>query len=615
MATLQPNQTTEKLMLLKGTRDKLATIDVTPGAIYFTTDYPGIYVDFAAEGGKEARRVRMGDVTVVDTLAELKDLATNAITEGQKLGKDTLYYAKDKNVLCIYDEDEGKFVWINDLSDLTSRVSTLEGTVGTQGTRITNIETAIGTKTTNHAATNGKTIYEAIEAEYTRATGAESNLQGQINTLKGTGTGSLGDLQTQIDNLDKAYKDADTGINTTIKTIYGNNTIPTTGAKTITGNAAAIGDLEDRLDAYDALNLGANAQENVIETIAVTLNGSADPSVTMGTGNDAKKATITLPKDLSKYDGGSVITGINNTITNDVKGSGWGTDNKKPSLMSNLAAINTINSKLSGIEAGAEVNDINTIKVSLGTPSAASDGLAISGKAVTVTVPSTLAHLQSGITGKNAETRVTDIETNITNITKTDGAINTAKQAAIDAAKTYTDGEIDKVEAALNTALAGADAMTFMGAIGYKADGNTPLLPTTGVRCGDTYVLSAESTNHAYHPGDMLIALKDQTSSSYPGTIIASGSAASATAECWFHVKTGYEGNHEARMSVIADQTSGSTTTATGNKIALTSHVAPTNTYGDLGTVEFTSTNSNIAISKTAGQNGAINFNLVWATF
>jgi hypothetical protein len=50
MADLNAKATTEKLLLLRGTREDLATLNITPGAIYFTTDYPGIYVDFPAEG-------------------------------------------------------------------------------------------------------------------------------------------------------------------------------------------------------------------------------------------------------------------------------------------------------------------------------------------------------------------------------------------------------------------------------------------------------------------------------------------------------------------------------------------------------------------------------------
>jgi hypothetical protein len=73
----------------------------------------------------------MGDVTVVDKLDDLKNLAAASITAGQKLGKNTLYYAKDKNVLCIYDEDEdeGKFVWINDVSQLATDLSSLSNDV------------------------------------------------------------------------------------------------------------------------------------------------------------------------------------------------------------------------------------------------------------------------------------------------------------------------------------------------------------------------------------------------------------------------------------------------------------------------------------------------------
>jgi hypothetical protein len=70
--------------------------------------------------------------------------------------------------------------------------------------------------------------------------------------------------------------------------------------------------------------------------------------------------------------------------------------------------------------------------------------------------------------------------------------------------------------------------------------------------------------------------------------------------ENWTHVKTGYDGVHESKLSVAS---------GTGNKIQLTSHVGV-----DLGSVSFESESTNIAVSKDT-TSGAIKFNLVWGTF
>lgn len=521
MANLNPQITDEKLLLLKGTRDKLATLDITPGAIYFTTDYPGIYVDFAAEGDKAARRVRMGDVTIVNTLSELKELAAEAITDGQKLGKETLYYAKDKNVLCIYDEDENKFVWVNDISQLQTQLSSLEATVGSEQVKLTNLITNdIGVRANDNLATSGKTIFKAIEDEYTRATNAETNLQQQINTLSGTGGGTIGGLQQEIDALEEKHNDYETATNNTLS---------------------------------------------------------------------------------------------------DMQGQSWSSQTSKPTLMSNKNDINTINTKLATIEQGAQVNKVESITISHGAPTSGKKEPTSNTTDIALTVPNELAHLSDG----------SQFKTNINNITTVIGTPSSNHSATKE--KTIfkaIEDEYDRAKGAeqaildeINNKLATADAMTFKGAIGFKEDGETPDLPSGAkaqgdeplIHAGDTYVLSGsdlQNVSHDYHAGDMFIAGRDQTSEEtiYPSGIVSVTTGGTLGANGWYHVKTGYDGIHESKLSVVADADGG--VTKTGNKIALTSHVGTA-----LGSVEFNTNSTNLAISKVAGNNGQINLNLVWATF
>jgi hypothetical protein len=185
-----------------------------------------------------------------------------------------LYYAQDENVLARYSsavkQADGStkpgLVWINDNTDVKTDIATinayLDGTVKIELTKINNaidaIQKVLGSATAGHKATHTlddqgnatatvKTVYKSIEDEYDRATGAEELLQSQIDTLKGTGTGSLGALEKALNDEIKNRETADTNINNTIGKIYG-GTIPTTGEiNTITKNANAISAIQTEI--------------------------------------------------------------------------------------------------------------------------------------------------------------------------------------------------------------------------------------------------------------------------------------------------------------------------------------------------------------------------------
>jgi hypothetical protein len=107
-------------------------------------------------------------------------------------------------------------------------------------------------------------------------------------------------------------------------------------------------------------------------------------------------------------------TATNNTLNNDIKGDGWisGT-----TLASHKSAIDEINNKLKDIESGAQVNDLESIKIQLGTPSA-TDNVSITNKKATITVPGSLSHLSDG-------NRVGSVETSINNINNAIGTKQT----------------------------------------------------------------------------------------------------------------------------------------------------------------------------------------------
>jgi hypothetical protein len=240
------SKTTETLMLLKGSRANLASMAVNPGAIYFTTDYPGIYVDLAAEGTpgsagyKAARRLRMGDVTVVDNLQVLQNLvnlktgqdglstwnpnangtnkwsaseidSTKSSTQPILTDK-ALYYAIAENVLCMYDETNKRFVWINDHTDLNNAIATLNTAINGEGGLDARLTTAEGDiEDINEVigdvddSATADTIYgkiKAVDARIGNSNGNDKNtvyaeikaIKEDIDDIKGGDEGSIADL-------------------------------------------------------------------------------------------------------------------------------------------------------------------------------------------------------------------------------------------------------------------------------------------------------------------------------------------------------------------------------------------------------------------------------------
>ena len=133
-------------------------------------------------------------------------------------------------------------------------------------------------------------MYGAIAKEKKRAEEAEKDLDERIDAIVGTGAGSIGGLQDQIDDLVAEGSN----INNLIDALYG-EAIDDTGdvEHNIVGIAGELSTLKTDLG-----NNYKNAEENTIEDIAVKI-GSSDTN-NYASGPDAnKKITITLPKGLS----------------------------------------------------------------------------------------------------------------------------------------------------------------------------------------------------------------------------------------------------------------------------------------------------------------------------
>ena len=607
----------DKLLLRKGSLANLSTLPKVAGAISITTDELGIYLDI-----DNNTRKRLGDFIPVASLSELNDLAKEGLSET------ALYYAQEENVLARYSSNaDGKgnpgLVWINDTTGLDTRIKDLEGKIGGIGTNsqaITNLTNAIGgsynsTNTVNKHinevdakigtssdASTAATVYGAIAKEKSRAEAAENALGDRIDAIVGTGSGSMGGLQDQIDDL----KDEDSNINNLIDALYGE---AIDGAEdvehNIVGLASELSTLKQTLG-----NDYENAEENIIEGITVKI-GDTDTNNYASDPDGNKKITITLPKGLSNYDSGSELSTINNNITDNA--------NLIKKIYGNNGTIPASGNKT--IHQNAE--DIATIKGS------GWSNQTIAGNAADITAIKGSNWSNETIKGnadaitviKGAGWSNETIKGNATAINNLNTALNNVKgdytniAAGVAAANSYTDDEIEALQNAINTTIASANAMTFKGVVTLPATDESGSLvgkiwwTSQPVEAGDTYVVGQEliyyGTGNAAlkcHIGDLLVAAIDQPDgSAYSTEIVAAGE----TTLGWYLISTGYDSALESTLHVA------------NNEVSLISHVNEL-----LGSVSFAAPKVKDADNADVGSNieittnsSEIQFNLVWVEF
>ena len=330
----------DTLLLRKGSLANLASLEKIAGAISITTDIPGIYLDTSAN-----ERIRIGDFIPVATLSVLNTLATNG-----RLSKYALYYVEDQNLLIRYSEtavanDDGTFspglVWINNHTSLEESIETASTTANSalttannNTTAITNLQQAIGgsynssdtvykdinaVKTSigsSDDATTANTVYGTINKEV-------AALSDRIDAITGDETGSLAELQDQIDDL----VTEDTSINNLIKKIYGNNnTIPENNNKTIHQNAVDIGNLQQADNAINSLikkiygnnntipeNNNKTIHQNATDIVAIKGEGWTDETI-KGNATDISNINTRID-NLVKIDNDNSYSSILEAVT------------------------------------------------------------------------------------------------------------------------------------------------------------------------------------------------------------------------------------------------------------------------------------------------------------
>lgn len=497
----------ESLIFRKGLQANLADTTkcpIRPGAISITIDEPGMYIDLPANadlGHSGDYRVRIGDVITVQTLGELADLNNltpdNLSTDGvtslngrmSAYSSSALYYVTDKNLLLKYD-GVSKFIWINDTSTLQSSITNLTSTVTNQGQRLTALEAEVGDpKSDTNATATG--LYKVIED-------AAKTLQDQIDGLAGGGDGlSLDSLNKA---LNKEIQDRQTGDSTIDAKVTGLTTRMDTaenaidalenlvGTKDDASNLntvfAAIkkeqeraeeeeGKLDTRLDAIEGLKISEtyakqedltaltgtvgtvsskvtdleNGLEQLFGTVATnntTLTNAINAETTRAT--NAENALEDRIEEIeADYATNTKLLETNNNVTNLSNLVGSAEDDKAgdPTV---FGAIKSEAARATGVEADL-ASRLGTLETTAPTLATKEELGAVSSQANT-----NASNISSLTTNLNTNYYQKTETYNQTKINELVGGATTAATNALKDAKTYTDSEIDKVEAAFAAA-------------------------------------------------------------------------------------------------------------------------------------------------------------------
>ena len=171
----------------------------TPGTIYVTTDERAMYLDVDA-----STRIRLGNAIItVNKVTELANV--------QPWQAGTMYYATEDDVLVLYTGSEFKLV----NEKLINQVTTLNNTLSQTNVDLTNLTNKVGTVATkddidtvgewlSHLDSRTTTLEGEMDTAQTDINNAEAAieaLQGEVNSLKGTGENSIGGLKAAIQAL------------------------------------------------------------------------------------------------------------------------------------------------------------------------------------------------------------------------------------------------------------------------------------------------------------------------------------------------------------------------------------------------------------------------------
>lgn len=547
----------DTLILRKGLLANLAAAPKIAGAISITTDERAMYVDLDNE-----TRIRLGDFIEVDTYEDLIALKDEWKTTG-------FYYVKDINGLYKYSDVEG-WKLVNEKSDFSGDISSLQTTVAGHGTDIAGLKTdvAANTKAISDEAARAdaaeKVNAAAVVTEKERAEGAERALGERIDGVNTSISGVASDLAAEVTRA-KAAEKANADNITALQTGKQDSI---TGAATsvvandLTASKVLVSDINGKIavNALDASKLAylSDVTGNIQSQIDSANTANSDLATTVANLDKAykaadsgfetrikaledaeEKATAAALEQLERDYKAADVT-INEKIT--------ALQNKDTGFDTTIADIQTDITELETAVGNLETDISDGDAATLQSAKDYADGK-VGAEAEART--QAINNLQSGY--ENADTAIR------TSISEVSTAVSTEKTRA-EGQEAAIRSEFAAADAALKTEvtnaykeyvdgkLQAADAMRFMGVIDDSEAFEDQIV--TPVEAGHTYKVGAEIIidGATRRVGDLVIANADQEGETYTGG--------------WSFVSSGYEDDYDP--SLVGDAAAKSVTLKSG---------------------------------------------------
>lgn len=477
---------------------------------------------------------------------------------------------------------------------LGGRVTTLEGKVDDNADAIS----AINTDLTNNYVKKSvhTTDINAINTAIGTDTTAGS-IKGRIKVLEG----EMDAAEGRLDTIDGKLSTAETNIQNNADAISSFQTTVANTYVTKTTHTTDVNNINGRID-----NISTNLGSDFVEGKTITGRIKALES-DMAT---AKSDISTLKTDVQNA---ADAVAANATAINGVKSR---LDTAEGTIANHTVSINGLNTTVGEhtTTLGQHATSISTLNTNLGTANGKiqdnADAIsaineAIGSDTTNGTIKGRIAELEASI-GEGAVGLAGKVSTLEGKVSTLEGEMDTAEGKI-----STLEGEMDAVEsdikdindaiatlatkdelnqaktdlsADINEHIKAANAMRYMGGV----DGDTKVLPTSGVKVGDTYVVTEAFGD--YLPGDLLIAKGTETGTG-DDAVITSGLT-------WEHVSTGYDAFLENKLE------------ADNNTINLLN-------YADsvIAGVAFTTDAANTVSISTNSAGDAINLSIEWGSF
>ena len=574
----------------------------TLGTVFVTSDEKAMYVDLpntSVAGGVE--RLRLGQTIVYPTW--------DAFNKEETLppsSPEAFYYIEDDNALLKYvggsKNDDGSWSggeWkqVNSVSDLQADIQELEKNVSTlleyketSSKAIGDLQAAdigLGTRIDDEetrAKAEEARIVGLVEAEAERASGAESLLSEELNTKA-----TIVALEAEVSRATEAEKELEQAIQTNHSNLDGRvTTLESVVGNDEAGLVKAVADLNSLTSNHDS-DIG-NLKTAVGDSTKGLVKDVADLKITVGdSGSGLVKDVSDLETNITNIANGEINLGTR------VKALEGDNSINKDDIGKLKAADITINGRIAGVDGRTTalettvgdstkglVKDVADLKTTVGdsttglVKNVADLNSLVSGLSTNSATKAELSEVDERLSGEidtlegvvgNASSglvkQVIDLETKVGNEVVEDGSlsanINTIKGniSAINegitslqtnkADKTYVDSQITEK-------LAEVDGMKFKGAINalVSDEANNKIgLPTTGVEAGWTYIVESDFavgegvSAESYYAGDLIIAKQDQ-----PADVAEYNGG-------WEHVKTGYWKEQDPTLKYVSATTGG----------------------------------------------------------